>query len=121
MSETTEKEILCNLCGLPCTLGTVKSFLDHRAGLTLATVYGGYHSTPGNGFGALDDCNSYKFSLCEFCLDWLFSRFKVPVTVWDDVPIVWRPAEQRVNEDEWRTYKSEFFELKEKHDKARGQ
>jgi hypothetical protein len=73
----------------------------------------------------------HTFSLCEWCLDWLFTRFKLPVAVDDPMndsllkegetieqgmervgmvqltrrqeSSAWRPAERRVAEDEWRT------------------
>jgi hypothetical protein len=81
-------------------------------GLVDAEVSGGYSSTPGNGSGALDDRTSYRFSLCEFCLDWLFSQFKIPPTVKDmdgDSIGPWKPAAQRVTEDVWRIKRQEFF------------
>ena len=81
-------------------------------GLVDAEVSGGYSSTPGNGSGALDDRTSYRFSLCEFCLDWLFSQFKIPPAVkdMDGDPIgPWKPAAQRVMEDVWRIKRQEFF------------
>jgi len=106
----------CNMCGLLCTLGDEATGADY--GLINARASGGYESTPGNGHGALDDCTHYTFSLCEFCLDWLFSRFKVPVKVDDYVSgeeaEPWRPAAQRVAEDEWRKMKQEF---QTEHDK----
>lgn len=102
-------EVLCNLCGLSCKLdGDCTGF----GGLVRVTILGGYDSTPGNGSGALDDMTSYVFSLCEFCCDWLFQRFVLPVETYDygsgedDGP--WRPAAQRVAEDEWRSMKGTF-------------
>lgn len=114
----------CNLCGLTCDLGPQdrQEGCSWEGGLLGASVMGGYESTPGNGFGALDDCTSYGFSMCEFCLDWLFEQFRVPVKVQDvhiDDPDAWRPAAKRVTEDEWRTYKHEFFAEKNRRDAAR--
>lgn len=104
--------MICNVCGESCVLeediqGQVPS------GLIDAVVAGGYSSTPGNGSGALDDMRSYKFSICEFCLDWLFSAFKVPVEASDygarlGTTVKWKPASQRVDEDEWRSQKDRF-------------
>jgi len=112
----------CNLCGHPCgVLGQAEDDPgDRRMGLVEQAVRGGYWSTPGNGDGALDDNTTYKFSLCEFCLDWLFSRFAVPVTVFngvEDEPF--RPADQRVREDEWRGQKAAFFAEFEKRNASR--
>jgi hypothetical protein len=116
-------EAICNLCGLSCILS---SGYPEPYGLINANVHGGYSSTAGNGSGALDDCTSYSFSLCEFCLDWLFSQFKLPVKVSDhlskideETPEIWRPAAKRVVEEDWRRFKDEFFSLYEKHNKAR--
>ncbi len=108
-----EPDILCNMCGLTCRLDPKES---ETHGLIKETVSGGYESTPGNGDGALDDCTRYTFSLCEFCLDHMFSQFKIPVGVDDyihsgpkDEPEVFRPAQQRVTEDDWRQMKERFF------------
>ena len=78
-----EQKPLCNLCGLSCVIGPSESPASGPHGLIEATVTGGYESTPGNGCGALDDMVRHSFSLCEFCLDWLFSKFNVPVAVDD--------------------------------------
>lgn len=142
----------CNMCGEPCELRIYKEYkvdektnqiicefdgevVDDAAGLIDCKVSGGYHSTAGNGYGALDDSTSYRFSLCEFCLDWLFDQFKIhPATsnyVADlfkihsatsdyvaggisDEP--WKPAAKRVKEDDWRRMKEGFF--KEYHRRA---
>jgi len=106
---------LCNLCGELC--GSERSAEYGAMGLINCVVSGGYSSTPGNGDGALDDCSSYKFSMCEFCLDWLFTQFRTPPQVGHysigtgeetGESEVFRPAEQRVREDEWRRHKEEF-------------
>lgn len=105
----------CNWCGETCLLidpgrNRIVTKLD-RHGLIDVTVSGGYESTPGNGQGALDDCSSYKFSLCEFCLDHMFTQFKVPPQtsscVGEEPPF--RPAAERVRTDEWRQMKDAFF------------
>jgi hypothetical protein len=123
-----EQYVLCNLCGHLCALADEAGAInDQRAGLQNAVVSGGYHSTAGNGDGALDDTTSYRFSLCEFCLDWLFSKFTVPVQVScymggagpDEEPEQFIPAAQRVKEDEWRRFKKEFFAEHDKRAKAR--
>lgn len=142
------EEIICNLCGLSCMLGRKDIPSYGPCGLINAQVCGGYESTPGNGFGALDDLVRHRFSLCEFCLDWLFSKFKVPVVVDDPMndcllrdgesledgmerlggfvqlverhqPLPWRPAADRVIEDEWRKAKKEFFAEEAKRNAAR--
>jgi hypothetical protein len=56
---------------------------------------------------------SYSFSLCEFCLDWLFTQFKVPVSQWNmttgrDEQEEREPAHVRVAKDDWRKMKKEF-------------
>lgn len=105
-AEITQPDLLCNLCGLTCLIE------EQDYGLHMVAT-GGYHSTPGNGSGALDDCTKYKFSLCEFCLDWLFGKFQLPV---DSISYIngelvhWAPAEERVNRDDWRQFKKEFFD-----------
>jgi hypothetical protein len=83
-------------------------------GLIDCEVNGGYYSTPGNGRGALDDGDTYTFSLCEFCTDWMFSRFRIPPTMGSymfayDEERVFKSADQRVLEDDWRTMKEEYF------------
>lgn len=141
------KDTLCNLCGLSCSLGPKDSPAYGNHGLIDTTVIGGYESTPGNGWGALDDMDRYRFSLCEFCLDWLFSQFKIPVamdgpmndyllqpgeSIEDGLnkrgvvqlmevpqPPPWKPAAQRVAEDDWRKMKQEFFEEAVKRSNAR--
>lgn len=131
-----ETDHLCNLCGESCSLGPLWEGKLAFGGLLNAQVVGGYNSTPGNGAGALDDMTRHNFSLCEFCLDWLFQQFKIPLSVDDPMndylmqegetmeealdtrgfvqllprpqPESWRPAAQRVEEDEWRKSKEEF-------------
>ena len=118
----------CNLCGLPCDIyGSIPEEIRTPSGLIDAKVTGGYDSTPGNGFGALDDCSQYKFSLCEWCLDWLFEQFIISpeekgigaFSHLDGPPIEWKPARQRVEEDDWRTLKKEFAEEYERRNLAR--
>lgn len=109
----------CNLCGLSCNLNS-----NHPSGLLFAEAVGGYDSTPGNGYGALDDGNVYTFSLCEFCLDWLFGKFRIPVTVRDyhtEEVQEWQPAEVRVRNDPSLDQKSclHFFSEKVKRDQIR--
>ena len=102
---------LCNLCGETCILSD--GGWHEPNGLIRAAVRGGYLSTAGNGVGALDDCTSYHFSICEFCLDWLFEQFLIPVRVEDYLdgvsPPPWRPARERVQKDDWRTLKKQYF------------
>ena len=54
MIEYTGKK--CNLCGLPMEIP------GDAIGQTFS-ISGGYSSTPGNGYGALDDMTAYRFSL----------------------------------------------------------
>jgi len=101
--------VTCNVCGHSLQLEPNTP----RVGLVDAEVQGSFHSTPGNGAGALDDCTKYKFSVCEFCLDWLFTKCLIPPEVEDihgdpDTPARWRPAGQRVVEDSWRTQKLRY-------------
>lgn len=134
------KDTICNICGHPCLLGPLPGVpkdgrLDinikadmvanpyywDEGGLINCRVMGGYNSTPGNGEGALDDCTSYTFSICEFCLDYLFTKMIIPPAVHQvfglfeideektkEHPEVFRSAAQRVKEDEWRKHKKEF-------------
>jgi len=124
MREET-KEAICNLCGLSCALGEPGHPAYEMGGLINARVSGGYSSTAGNGRGALDDCTSYHFSMCEFCLDWLFEQFQVPVVqssymdAVDEEPEKWAPARIRVARDEWRRGKMEFCEEAERRAIAR--
>lgn len=109
---------LCNRCGLSCTLGTTADL----GGIIRYTVTGGYESTPGNGSGALDDLDGYTFSLCEFCLDWLFQTFVIPVDVCDysdGQRSNFRPAARRVEEDDWRRMKDAFKAEHERRARAR--
>ena len=81
---TKETAPLCNLCRLTTWVGPDSEMACSEAnGLIDAHASGGYESTPGNGHGALDDITTYHFSLCEFCLDWLFSKFMLPVKMTD--------------------------------------
>lgn len=113
------KDTVCNVCGLSCDL--LENALEYKdafnfdrvnGGLLNICVSGGYHSTPGNGDGALDDCTSYTFSICEFCLDYLFTKMIIPPkvqSIHDSHPKEeFRSAAQRVREDEWRKAKEEF-------------
>lgn len=113
----------CNLCGEPCGHRDSASKSVHEMGLVRCTVSGGFESTPGNGSGALDDGTTYTFSLCEFCLDWLFVQMKTPPVVnryfgGGNGP-VFRPAEERVRADDWRTKKKEFFDESARRSRAR--
>ena len=117
MVDSKIEHVYCNLCGGMCALidFTRGTIVDNTAGLQNAYVSGGYWSTAGNGEGALDDGVTYHFSLCEFCLDWLFSNFRIPVKTSNymsnnDPEEDFRPAAVRVKDDSWRTHKDEFFQ-----------
>lgn len=109
------QEVLCNWCGHSCTidLSVGPDPIQESCGLINATVIGGFGSTPGNGDGALDDMQAYQFSLCEFCLDYLFQCFKTPPLCYDAWggtihPEPWLSAADRIRKDEWRTQVAEF-------------
>lgn len=115
-------DVSCNLCGHSCAL-TEAGHVE-MGGLIKARVSGGYFSTPGNGSGALDDTTSYHFSLCEFCLDWLFGKFTIPVATsaymdGDHPDEPWRPAAERVAADDWRKAKGQFAAESSLRDAAR--
>lgn len=114
-------EHLCNWCGLTTLLNGGGGPSPH--GMYRHTVSGGYASTPGNGpGGALDDGDTYTFSLCELCLDHLFSQCQIPPTMGSYMgggKPFFRPAADRVKNDEWRTTKDEFFAEKARRDAAR--
>jgi len=113
---------LCNLCGLPCWVdhpGVPDSVdTETNMGLIGAEVSGGYESTPGNGYGALDDLVTYSFSLCEFCLDWLFRRCVIPPTT-NQTEEVFVGAADRVALDAWRKKKSVFYDEEMRRNGAR--
>jgi hypothetical protein len=110
------KEKMCNFCGETCEIvGDSTGEIKENSGLIDANVSGGYGSTPGNGNGTLDDCTKYTFSLCEWCLDWLFEQFKTPPTTSDymspdEAAEPYIPAVERVTLDSWRVKKKKFFD-----------
>lgn len=101
------------MCGEACALTTHPNNENKHVegGLLDVKVIGGYFSTPGNGYGALDDITSYGFSLCEFCCDWLFQQFRISPHVDElhDGVEKFIPAAERVKNDDWRKGKEEFF------------
>lgn len=108
---------LCNGCGLTTALPDYdgpKGQVEYEAGLIRAMADGGFSSTPGNGWGALDDTTHYVFSLCEFCCDALMATFVIPPVVrgnfGNDPPEPFRPASDRVREDAWRKGHRAAFE-----------
>ncbi len=113
-----ENEVLCNMCGQSCTLEP-GPLGGGQCGLINADVRGSYNSTPGNGSGALDDGVNYKFSLCEFCLDWLFWAFVIPVELQGDVSSTWKPAITRVMSEKWRQNKDKFYEEWQRRENCR--
>jgi hypothetical protein len=84
---------VCNYCGHTCLIGEGR--YRSAAGLIGASVSGGYESTPGNGYGALDDLTSYPFNICEFCLDRMFQEFVIPPTLRGDGDEEFVPAKDR--------------------------
>jgi hypothetical protein len=63
------KEIRCNKCGKSC-----KSKEDPSNFYGLFAEVTGHFYSP-----CLEDCQTYKFDICEACLVKLFKTFKVPV------------------------------------------
>lgn len=116
---------ICTVCSESCALHLYDDHYENE-GLTDVSIMGGYPSTPGNGLGALDDATRYTFSICEFCLDFLFENARVPPTtchpgrdaiefgdrrlpaVPDEV-FPFACASERVARDDWRTRKAEFY------------
>ncbi len=115
-----DQEILCNYCSLSCNLNkdeNEKGTDDYIAngGLINCEVMGGYYSTPGNGNGALDDMMVYKFSICEYCLDHLFGKFKIAPRMiqWHGTKSEpWISAKERIKERE----QSSFYKERSKED-----
>ncbi len=89
---------ICNMCGLDCKIiELVPQKIDcerkvctetdqklHQqapdledGGAMKIVAKGTYHSTPGAGWGALDEAHTYSFVLCEFCLDYLFTQMQI--------------------------------------------
>lgn len=104
--------MFCNICGHSCEIDSFCGKKINR-GLIKTTVSGGYDSTPGNGRGALDDCTTYEFSICEFCLDFLFENSVIKPKVYDTfdgTEVEFKPAVQRVSNENWRKMKKEFFQ-----------
>lgn len=116
-----KKEMFCNMCGKTCAMCLDGDEYFENEGLILAKVSGGYPSTPGNGDGALDDMTQYEFSICEFCLDFMFSNFVIPPKVSENITkqMTFVPAEKRVAQDEWREDKDNFYKRKSERDFAR--
>lgn len=117
-----DAEVFCNFCGLSCKLG--EDECQGNSGLINQTVMGGYHSTPGNGEGTLDDMSVYRFSLCEFCLDRLFGKFKIPPRVMEyhgTESEHWISAKERVDWNGREEMKKKFDEKVKKHDDARNE
>lgn len=120
----------CNMCGLECQIkfeqnGEVtKNSEICNSILSDFTVSGGYDSTPANGYGALDDGSTYTFSLCEFCLDNLFQKFKIAPKITSYMSYNgeedFLPAETRVRMSAFnKENKKAFLEEQERRNKAR--
>lgn len=69
-----EQQYLCNFCGETCVMNANNIYKD-ICGLINCSVFGAFASD------LLDDETSYTFSLCEFCLEHLFSLFNIPPNV----------------------------------------
>lgn len=70
-------EILCNQCGKTCCSPlqkNPKAKIQYKeyTGLLEQEIHGGYESE------VIGDMVSWRFSLCEFCLDKLVKGFKIP-------------------------------------------
>lgn len=70
-TEIKKLPVFCNKCGNSCQIKD-KHTKDNY-GLINAKIHGGYNSPK------LEDCTSYTFSLCEFCLSELFQTFKIKI------------------------------------------
>jgi len=66
------RRIRCNLCGRSLEVQVAKG-ITNTCGLVEVEVRGSYGSP------VLKDFVTYRFSLCERCLEELFQRFKLPV------------------------------------------
>ena len=78
-----EPDSVCNWCGHSTKVPNNSDWPDTLS--TKIKVSGGYHSTPGNGYGALLDMTTYSFVLCEFCLDFIMRNCKIPPKVYDQM------------------------------------
>lgn len=121
---------VCNMCGLECQIkfeenGEVNENSEiYNSILTDFAASGGYDSTPANGYGALDDGSNYSFSLCEFCLDHLFEKFKIAPKItsymYYNGEEEFLPAETRVRMSGFsKENKKAFLEEQERRNKAR--
>lgn len=74
---TVMKDVLCNLCGESCMATQNEGTSHARQYLTgiAITTEGGYESA------FPPDLERWRFDLCESCLGFLVSRFKLPPTV----------------------------------------
>jgi hypothetical protein len=90
------REILCNLCGLSCVIGTIDS-PTRRV------------DDPMNDF-LLREGESLENGMERMGLVQLMER---------PCPPPWRPAIQRIKEDDWRTFKDEFAAEAGRRDAAR--
>lgn len=120
----------CNMCGLESKIrseqdGEVnENSIIYNSILNDFAANGGYDSTPANGYGALDDGSTYSFSLCEFCLDHLFQKFKIAPKITSYMNYngeeEFLPAETRVRMSGFRKEnKKAFLEEQERRNKAR--
>lgn len=79
-TESIRVDVLCNKCGKTCNNskrnGHKNSLVDYQ-GLIEAEVHGGYDSEK------IGDLISWKFSICEFCLDKIVASFKIPAQIRD--------------------------------------
>lgn len=80
--ENQTVDILCNMCGKSCNnkirVGKKAEFVNYY-GLIEVEVGGGYDSE------VIGDLNTWRFSLCEHCLqDKVVSKFKIPHEVKDN-------------------------------------
>jgi hypothetical protein len=79
---TETVDILCNKCGKTCDNVVRQGFAKknpHKEfyGLIEQEVHGGYNSA------TIGDMTSWRFSLCEYCLDDLVKSFKIPHEIRD--------------------------------------
>lgn len=113
-NEKIRKISVCNMCG-ESTILALEPVVD-IGGLDNCEVIGGYFSS------ALEDCSKYKFSICEFCLDYLFERFKIPPKIFCTIDGDYRKfttAKERFQTSNQKKLATEFFEEYEKRNKVR--
>lgn len=73
-NEKVIKDIICNNCGKSCQDKPHSSIKEYN-GLIEVEVSGGYTSS------FIEDGTTWRFSICEKCLDSITKKFKIPVDI----------------------------------------